>query len=195
MAIVASTPLTNNPVPSWKGRLPVVSSGFRNPDRPDHIGVDQMYKRLAEDGGPPGKALEPSYAPRFYMPTGIPALAAGPGRVVFSGVIGTGGHVKIDHAGGWRSEYMHLLGTPSVKEGAVVRGGDVIGTINYNPIDWHLIHMHFQLRKDGQLVDPGPIVAGLPVLAEPGGSIAKYLWIGAVCSVGVGLYWYLTRKP
>lgn len=187
---LAAGPFTNNPVPSWHGRKPVISSGFRNPDRPSHVGVDIMYARLPGDGGPPGKALEPSWAPRFYMPKGIPALAVGPGRVVFSGTIGTGGHIKIDHSGGWRSEYMHLV-SPRVKEGQVLVGGEDVGEIGYNPIDWHLIHKHFQLRKDGQLVDPRPIIESLPILAAPSG--APWMWIAAAAAFGLGVYYLASR--
>lgn len=195
MATLTGTlPFTNNPVPSWNGRMPVISSGFRNPDRLDHIGTDIMYARLPSDGGPPGAAQPPNFSARYFMPSGIPALAAGPGKVVFAGIIGTGGHVKIDHAGGWRSEYMHLVGQPKVKEGQMVVGGESLGEIGYNPKDWHLIHKHFQLRKDGALVDPGPIVTALPVLAAPkGGALSTVLAIGLAAAFGIGVYYYFSR--
>jgi murein DD-endopeptidase MepM/ murein hydrolase activator NlpD len=150
-----------------------------------------MFKRLPEDGGPPGKALEPSWAPRFYHPEGLLALAAGPGKVTYSQPIGTGETVTIDHGGGWQSQYMHMRNR-LVKQGESVSGGQAVGTISFNPLDWHLIHLHFQIRKDGQLVDPGPIIAPLPVLSGPTGGGA-FLWIAAAAAFGFGVYYLASR--
>lgn len=156
-----------NPVPAYRdGRLPVVSSSFRTPSRPSHNGSDIMYPRLPKDGGPEGKHLLPALAPRFFMPNGVPTLAFADGIVDTSKDIGTGGYIVLNHEGGYQSQYMHLRNR-KVKTGQTVRAGQPIATISYSPTDFHLNHLHFQLRQNGSLLDPEPILTGLPVLPMP----------------------------
>lgn len=56
-----------------------------------------------------------------------PVLAAGPGRVTFSGVIAGRGVVTVEHANGWRTTYEPL--ETRVGQGAQVERGDRIGTL------------------------------------------------------------------
>lgn len=56
-----------------------------------------------------------------------PVLAAGPGRVTFSGVIAGRGVVTVEHANGWRTTYEPL--EARVGQGAQVELGDRIGTL------------------------------------------------------------------
>jgi hypothetical protein len=163
--------------------MPKVSSGFHSSDRPGHDGVDIMYKRLSSDGGPPGGAV-PHSSPGHFMPSDIPALAFGAGVVTTSKEIGTGGYVVIDHPNGLQSQYMHLFNR-RVKVGDKVSAGDQVGDVGYNVSGYKLIHLHFQIRRNGTLVDPAPLIAGLPVVDAPGG---KWVWLlagGAAIAAGV----------
>jgi murein DD-endopeptidase MepM/ murein hydrolase activator NlpD len=55
-------------------------------------------------------------------------LAAGPGVVVFAGVVAGDGVVSIDHDGGLRTTYLPV--TATVTAGTQVYQGQVIGTVN-----------------------------------------------------------------
>jgi len=170
------------PVPRHPdGRLPKISSGFRTNDRPTHNGVDIMYPRSPTDGGPPNKTKLPELSPRHFMPAGIPALAIGPGVVTKSEEIKTGGYIIIEHANNVTSQYMHLFDR-RVAVGARVEAGTVLGDVGFNPSGYRLIHLHFQLRKDGQLRDPYGHLASLTVTEAP-----RRLWLGAISAVLSGV--------
>lgn len=156
------------PVPRYQGRAPKVSSGFRTSDRPDHSGVDLMFRRIPSDLGPPQGAV-PHTSRGHFHPAGLPALALGPGVVTTSTQITTGNYVVVDHPGGWQSQSMHLA-KRDVRVGDKVKAAQRIGVIGFDtrPDGFRLLHLHFQLRKDGVLVDPEPILAGLPVVDAPG---------------------------
>ena len=69
-----------------------------------------------------------------------------------------GGTIKIDHPGGYTSGYCHMKKI-NVQRGQSIRQGDVIGISGGGAGDPGKgrsdgPHLHFTLRKDGQLVDP-----------------------------------------
>jgi murein DD-endopeptidase MepM/ murein hydrolase activator NlpD len=156
------------PVPKLDGRMPKISSGYRTASRPNHVGVDIMYWRLPEDGGEIGKFNYPTHSRKHFMPHGKPAVSFGPGVVTKSKEIGTGGYVAIEHPGGWTTQYMHLRDR-RVKVGDKVKLGTPIGEVHYNPYKGghQLIHLHFQTRKNGELVDPEPVLKKLKAIDDP----------------------------
>ncbi len=93
-------------------------------------------------------------------PAGAAVRAAGGGRVVRAeSSSGYGNMVVIDHGGGLESRYAHLAGF-SVKAGDLVQPGDVVGQVGSTgrvtgP------HLHFEVRRDGQPVDPANEISGL----------------------------------
>jgi murein DD-endopeptidase MepM/ murein hydrolase activator NlpD len=174
------------PVPRLGSRPPKISSGFHTADRPSHHGVDIMYKRLPEDEGSPGKHRLPTMSPGHFMPSGIPALAFAGGVVATSKQIGTGGYVEIRHVGGVASEYMHLA-SRRVKVGDTVRAGQPIGIVGYGK-EFELNHLHFQLRQDGELLDPKPTLAQAVVVDNP----LRFRALMAIAALGVGA-WALHR--
>lgn len=119
-------------------------------------------------------------APNRNLARRIAVRAAAPGRVVGTrdGMIDTpmrspepgrdaarcGNGVRVDHGGGWISQYCHLAkGSVAVRTGADVEIGQKLGEIGSS--GWsELPHLHFQLEKDGAPVDPfissGPRNAG-----------------------------------
>lgn len=89
----------------------------------------------------------------FPSPAGTPvgATADGTAKVGFD-PDGYGNFVKITHANGFVSVYAHLL-TVSVKNDTSVRKGDCIGLVGSTGTSTGN-HLHFEIRKDGQYLDP-----------------------------------------
>jgi len=168
----------------FRGRRPGISSAFRSNDRPTHQGVDLMYPRLAHDPGPPGGTQLPTTAPRWYMSAGLPALAYDAGVVTTSKEIGTGGYVVIDHADGLTTQYMHLRNR-RVRVGDRVSAGQPIAEAHFNPSAYKLIHLHFQLRKNGVLQNPAAWLAKATIVRDP-----RSTWLAAAAAVGAGLLAY-----
>lgn len=168
---VAGNPSTGGwvvPVPTLADREAVISNGFRPPGVPPdrratHLGVDLMFaRRDARDLiaiYPPGTG---NGSKGYFMPEGVPALAASAGVVEFATVTGTGGTVIVRHPSGWATYYTHLSAL-AVRVGEPVVAGESIGTIGASPTDpAHLKHLHFELWKGGVrsgAVDPAAYLA------------------------------------
>lgn len=92
-------------------------------------------------------------------PSGRDVVAAGDGKVVSSGGLGSYGKaVIIDHGGGIMTLYAHnskLL----VSEGQTVTKGQKIALIGSTGLSTGP-HLHFEVRKDGQYTNPVPYVKG-----------------------------------
>jgi len=92
-------------------------------------------------------------------PSGVGVVAAGAGKVVSSGTLGSYGRtVIIDHGGGIMTLYAHnssLL----VSNGDTVAKGQRIALIGSTGASTGP-HLHFEVRKDGQYVDPVPYLKG-----------------------------------
>ena len=86
---------------------------------------------------------------------GTPVSAASDGKVQFAGWDGELGRcVKIEHQDGMTSIYGHLAQiSEMVKEGAVVRIGQVIGWVGSTGLATGP-HLHYALYKDGHFLDP-----------------------------------------
>ncbi len=97
--------------------------------------------------------------------TGTPVRAAGPGKVIdatdnYSLGKNWGNVVVVDHGHGLVTRYAHL-DSFIVKKGDKVKAGDVIGAVGATgkvtgP------HLHFEVIKDGETIDPTPVVAAAP---------------------------------
>ncbi len=84
-----------------------------------------------------------------------------------------GNGVAIDHGDGWVTQYCHMReGSVLPRTGDVVEAGDKLGLIGASgKADFP--HLHFSVRKDGQVVDP---FDGRPASAECSPSGAESLW-------------------
>ncbi|MGN6110206.1 MAG: M23 family metallopeptidase, partial [Kofleriaceae bacterium] len=141
----------------------VSSNRFRADTTRAHLGADIMFRRRdARDliaVFPPGT---PAGTRWFFMPEGIPALAASTGAVTFAKPTSVGNTVIIRHPNGWTTYYTHLS-TLAVRAGAEVSAGQALGTIGASPQDAaHLRHLHFEVWKGGTrsgAVDPDPYLA------------------------------------
>jgi peptidase M23-like protein/rod binding protein len=95
--------------------------------------------------------------------TGTPVQAAGPGVVVRAEAAGTYGNlVVIDHGDGLQTRYAHLSEI-DVHEGDRIEPGQTLGKAGATgrvtgP------HLHFEVRRDGQTVDPA---SEIEVLQNP----------------------------
>lgn len=65
-----------------------------------------------------------------------------------------GNGAVLDHGNGWQTQYCHMKqGTLQVRPGQVVARGDTLGQVGLSGLT-QFPHVHFQVKKDGQLVDP-----------------------------------------
>jgi len=151
-----------------------------------------MYPRQPQDGGTMGVNQFPTYARRWYMPTGVPVLAYDDGVVITSSQPSKGGYIVIEHAGGWQSQYMHLARRDK-QVGAKVSAGEQIGIVGDDPTANDPRHLHFQLKYQGSVVDPAKYLQVATVKSWPllGGANVPLL-IGGAAAI-VGGYWLIRR--
>ena len=92
----------------------------------------------------------------ILAPDGAEVRAASQGRVDYSGsgMRGYGNAVILGHGDGITTLYGHLA-TIRVQSGETVPAGAVIGTIGRSG-NATTHHLHFELRVDGEAVDPVP---------------------------------------
>ncbi|MDB5936262.1 MAG: peptidase [Massilia sp.] len=106
----------------------------------------------------------------FMAKPGTPVLASADGAVVSSSDLDAGGAkygktIIVAHANGFNSVYAHL-GRRLVAEGDIVKAGQQIGLSGATgkvtgP------HLHFEVRRGGETVNPETMLAGLAVNATP----------------------------
>ena len=107
-----------------------------------------------------GSRVHPTFKTKIFnsgidikATSGTPVKAAGPGEVLYQGWLrGFGQVVIIDHGGDLSTVYAHLGGT-SVREGAVVKAGTVIGRVGNTGTDSEY-GLHFEVRKNGNAQNP-----------------------------------------
>lgn len=87
------------------------------------------------------------------VPSGTEILAAMSGKVVGGGYSGSSGnYLVVDHGGGITTTYKHLS-KALAKVGDIVSGGQKIALSGNSGITTGP-HLHFEVRKDGQAIDP-----------------------------------------
>lgn len=149
------------------GRAPTVTSAFytRNPDRPNHVGVDVCY-RYIEGKDPAMKIGDGGRSPKWWVPLNHKACAVADGRVALAGWTKTGYFVRLALADGWSVGYFHLERL-TVVVGQFVQLGEVVGFVGDNPVDKDIRHLHFEVYRGhtGWLrVDPQPFLEGAKLL-------------------------------
>lgn len=89
----------------------------------------------------------------YSAPHGAPVGSVAAGVVTFSGWTRGGGRtVKVRHAGGYESEYLHLSAT-SVRTGARVGQGEIVGRVGATGLVTGT-HLHYGLKRNGAYVNP-----------------------------------------
>jgi murein DD-endopeptidase MepM/ murein hydrolase activator NlpD len=99
----------------------------------------------------------------YRAPAGAPVVAVSPGTVVTAGWTRGGGRtVKIRHASGYETAYLHLSSFgPGVRTGARVAQGQLIGRVGATGLATGP-HLHYELRKNGAHVNPAAEHRKLP---------------------------------
>jgi murein DD-endopeptidase MepM/ murein hydrolase activator NlpD len=97
----------------------------------------------------------PHFGVDFGAPTGAPVVAIADGVVELAGNAAGGGNtVRLRHASGYESEYLHLSAFGSgIRVGAHVSQGQVIGRVGATGLATGP-HLHFGLKKNGEHVNP-----------------------------------------
>ncbi|WP_264847734.1 M23 family metallopeptidase [Capnocytophaga catalasegens] len=115
-------------------------------------------KRMASGYGwrndPFTKVRKFHYGMDFTAPSGTPIYASGDGVVTRAdnNSAGYGEHIRIDHGFGYESLYAHLS-QYSVRPGQKVKRGDLIGFVGSSGRS-EAPHLHYEIRKDGQHLNP-----------------------------------------
>ena len=110
----------------------------------------------------------------WAAPVGTPVMAAFGGTILAAGDGGTYGNlIKISHPGNLETRYAHLSAfADGIKAGVAVTAGQLIGYIGTTGQSTGP-HLHFELYENGEAVDP--LVGGMAVVAEGGGSAVEVL--------------------
>ena len=111
-------------------------------------------------GASSGRKINPFYKAYVYhegldfiVARGTPVLAPADGVVERAASNRTTGNtIRISHAGGYETVYMHLE-TMSVRAGQQVRTGQKIGTVGMSGQAF-APHLHYEVRKDGVVINP-----------------------------------------
>ena len=119
---------------------------------------NEDLKRMASGFGwrsdPFTKARKMHWGMDFTAPRGVPIYATGDGEVVRADnrSSGFGKHIRIDHGYGYITIYAHLS-KYNVSKGQKVKRGDLIGFVG-NTGRSEAPHLHYEVRKDGDRINP-----------------------------------------
>jgi murein DD-endopeptidase MepM/ murein hydrolase activator NlpD len=120
------------------------------------------------------KIVRPHLGVDYAAPEGTPVQAVAAGTVVGAGDSGGSGKmVQLRHAGGFESQYLHLSKI-SVKSGALVDQGDIIGYVGSSGLSTGP-HLDFRLKRNGNSINPSKVIfpPGKPVSPEQFGRFAE----------------------
>ncbi|MBQ8308122.1 MAG: M23 family metallopeptidase, partial [Alistipes sp.] len=109
------------------------------------------YRRLH----PVHKVYRPHTGVDYAAPKGTPVVAVADGVVTFKGWGGGGGNtLKIKHAGGYMTGYLHLNGfAKGIKQGSHVSQGQLIGYVGSTSTSTGP-HLDYRVWKGGKPIDP-----------------------------------------
>jgi murein DD-endopeptidase MepM/ murein hydrolase activator NlpD len=110
------------------------------------------------------KIVRPHLGVDYAAPAGTPVQAVAAGTVVGAGDSGGSGKmVRLRHAGGFESQYLHLSKI-SVKSGAPVDQGAIIGHVGSSGLSTGP-HLDFRLKRNGSAINPSKVIfpPGKPV--------------------------------
>jgi murein DD-endopeptidase MepM/ murein hydrolase activator NlpD len=143
------------------------------PEHREHRGVDIMYRKKRRIG----VANYPWATTSYEMFPNTPALAYAAGMVVSSQPLSTGHQVVIDHGDGLKTGYEHLS-RRLVDVGQQVEAGQPIGIIGGSPTGYGLVHLHFDVLKNGFYTDPQPYLVDAVHIRKPRTNV-EWLLVGA----------------
>ena len=136
--------------------------------------VDERPLVIRQDAKGDGHFGAPRSGNRMHRGIDLTAPLGTPVRAVRSGIVvttgthrGLGQYVELEHRGGWHSLYAHLQDIDA-QVGHRVRQGERIGTVGKTGNARNRLitpHVHFEMVKDGQPVDPSTM--GLEIAQTP----------------------------
>ncbi len=116
------------------------------------------------------RILRPHLGVDYGAPTGSPVVAVANGVVVSAGWAGQGGRmVRLRHASGYQTFYMHLSSI-AVRAGHRVSQGDLIGRVGMSGLATGP-HLDYRVWKNGVPINPLTLLRSLP----PGEPIPRRL--------------------
>ena len=119
---------------------------------------NEALKRMASGFGyrsdPFTKARKMHQGMDFTAKTGTPIFATGDGIVkrADNSLSGYGNHIEINHGFGYLTLYAHLS-KYNVKPGKRIKRGDIIGYVGSTGRS-EAPHLHYEVHKDGKVVNP-----------------------------------------
>jgi murein DD-endopeptidase MepM/ murein hydrolase activator NlpD len=120
------------------------------------------------------KILRPHLGVDYAAPIGTPVQAVAAGTVVGTGESGGSGKmVRLRHAGGYETRYLHLSRI-AVKTGASVEQGAVIGNVGSSGLSTGP-HLDFRILRNGNAINPAKVIfpPGKPVSPDKLGQFAE----------------------
>ena len=114
------------------------------------------------------KRRMPHYGVDYGAPVGTPVRATADGTVVSAGVRGGGGRtVRLRHANGYLTAYLHLSGyAQGIRAGARVDQGQVIGYVGSSGLSTGP-HLDYRVQSNGRWINPATLVSEpVPPLAD-----------------------------
>ena len=97
----------------------------------------------------------------IVAPEGTPIVASGDGKILFAGwTIDGGNTIVIGHSNGYYSFYKHNLRN-LVYENQLINQGNVIAYLGNSGEKSFGPHLHFEIWKDGESIDPNILVTDL----------------------------------
>ncbi|PIR04077.1 MAG: peptidase M23 [Candidatus Magasanikbacteria bacterium CG11_big_fil_rev_8_21_14_0_20_39_34] len=121
----------------------------------------------------------PHRAIDYAAPVGTPIMATADGTVTFAGwsTIGYGNFIDVKHNGIYSTQYAHLSRFgKGIKAGAHVQQGQIIGYVGSTGYSTGP-HLHYQIKKNGHLVNPLEIElpAGDPIPEDQKEAFQKFI--------------------
>ncbi len=114
------------------------------------------------------KRRMPHYGVDYGAPVGTPVRATADGTVVSAGVRGGGGRtVRLRHANGYLTAYLHLSGyARGIRAGARVEQGQVVGYVGSSGLSTGP-HLDYRVQSNGRWINPATLVSEpVPPLAD-----------------------------
>lgn len=105
------------------------------------------------------KRRMPHYGVDYGAPTGTPVRATADGTVVSAGTRGGGGRtVRLRHANGYLTAYLHLSGyAEGIRSGRRVQQGQVVGYVGSSGLSTGP-HLDYRVQRNGRWINPATLV-------------------------------------
>lgn len=150
---------SGNKIPTEGNLLAVVHKLFNSYIKPDANNEDIFF--ILPVNGYMSREFKPQqghFGVDFVVRENTPVYAAAGGYVIFANYTTQYGFtVLIDHGSGYISRYMHCNQIVK-REGEIVKQGELIALSGNSGTDTTGPHLHFEIWKNGQPIDPKKVL-------------------------------------